>query len=145
MKFVAGASNGGLRSLRNSLTLLPAITVLLSSLVPHTRAHAATAVLPPFPPGLFYPVDNGKAPTIPGATLVPVQPVFDFSGVPRMDSGEEGHQLHEGPRFPNMKCWSSGDPPSRMTLSSFPAGGLYFDSSPARGELPHDRGQAITF
>ena len=135
MKFVAGASNGGLRSLRNSLTLLPAITVLLSSLVPHTRAHAATAVLPPFPPGLFYPVDNGKAPTIPGATLVPVQPVFDFSGVPGWIQGKKVTNSMKVtiPKYEMLVIRGSAIKNDSVVI---PAGGLYFDSSPARGELP---------
>ena len=98
-------------------------------------ARAADPVVAPFPPGLFYPVAHGSAPTIPGATLVPQSPIFLFSGIPGWIQGKKitnamGVTI---PKYEMLVIRGSKLNHGEVTI---PPGGLYFDSSPARGELP---------
>lgn len=135
MRVSAGNPIGRLRSFRSSLTLLPLLAAFLPSLLTPGMAFAAKPVLPPFPPGLFYPVDNGKAPTMPGATLVPVKPVFDLSGLPGWIQGKKitNSMKVSIPKYEMLVIRGSVIKQNTVVI---PPGGLYFDASPARGELP---------
>ena len=98
-------------------------------------ASAAAPVVAPFPPGLFFPVDKGSAPTLPGATLVPQSPTFVFSGIPGWIQGKKitnsmGVTI---PKYEMLVIRGSKLSKGDVVI---PPGGLYFDSSPARGELP---------
>ncbi len=135
MRVSAGISMEKLRSFRSTLTLLPLLAALLPPLLIPESARAANPILPPFPPGLFYPVDNGKAPTMPGATLVLVKPVFDLSGLPGWIQGRKitNSMKVTIPKFEMLVIRGSV---IRQNTVVIPPGGLYFDASPARGELP---------
>ena len=120
-------------------TFPPALSPTLLSLillgVTPSFAQGAAPVLPPFPPGLFFPVDQGKAPTIPGATLQPSAPIFDFAGVPGWVQGTKvtNSMKVSIPKYEMLVIRGSH---LRHHTIVIPPGGLYYDSSPARGEIP---------
>lgn len=98
-------------------------------------ARAAEAVIPPFGHPLFYPVDSGKAPDFAGSSLIPSHPVFDFSGIPGWIHGKAITNAMKVtiPKFEMLVIRGSRVRGNSVVI---PAGGLYFDASPARGELP---------
>lgn len=98
-------------------------------------ATAAPILLPPFPPGIAFPVDTKDAPTFSGSTLIPSQPVFYFAGIPGWIQGKKVTNSMKVtiPKFEMMVVRGSS---IRNNTVVIPPGGLYFDASPARGELP---------
>jgi hypothetical protein len=107
----------------------------LAHTLSYTEAGAAPILLPPFPPGIVYPVDMENAPAFSGATLIPSHPVFYFSGVPGWIQGKKVTNSMKVtiPKYEMMVIRGSM---VRGNTVVIPAGGVYFDSSPARGELP---------
>ncbi len=121
------------RFLIHAAATFGALALIATSELP--TAQAADPVMPPFPPGLFYPVDGGSSPTFPGATLVPRAPVFDFAGIPGWIDGKKitnamGVTI---PKYEMLVIRGSKIDGKSIVI---PPGGLYFDASPARGELP---------
>ncbi len=117
------------------LKVAPSVMILAFASSFPANVLAANSVLPPFPPGLFYPVDRGTAPTIPGATLVPSRPIFDFAGIPGWIHGKKVTNSMKVtiPKYEMLVIRGSRIKNGKVVI---PAGGLYFDASPARGELP---------
>jgi len=117
----------------HAVSAFVALALIATSELP--TAQAADPVTAPFPPGLFYPVDRGASPTLPGATLVPKSPIFDFAGIPGWVDGKKITNAM-GVTIPKYEMLVIRG--SRIEGGSIviPPGGLYFDASPARGELP---------
>ncbi|MHB8422016.1 MAG: hypothetical protein ACYC9S_04730 [Leptospirales bacterium] len=126
------------RTNRTSATLLlTAAALSLASIVSIEPSMAATVpdVVPPFHQPIFFPVETGKSSPLPGASLTPANPVFDFSGIPGWIQGKPfTNQMGVTiPKYEILVIKGSQVKGKRVVI---PAGGVYFDASPARGELP---------
>lgn len=127
--------------MKNTRTgLLIATAGILSLALPlaspvQSRASSEEAVRPPFHDTLMYPVTSGKGSVLPGATLVPDQPIFDFQGVPGWIQGKK-YTNDMGVTIPKYEILVVKGSRVNGDSVTIPAGGVYFDASPARGEIP---------
>ena len=102
---------------------------------PEASRAAQKDVLPPFHSPLFFPVKEGSASRLPGATLLPENPVFDFQGIPGWIQGKK-YKNQMGVTIPKYEVLVIKGSRVQNNTVTIPAGGIYFDSSPARGEVP---------
>jgi len=123
------------------------ISVGLALLIPAvlgSEAQAAEALVPPFPQKIVYPADFKSGPGFSGDTLTPSHPVFDFAGVPGWIQGKKVTNSMKVtiPKYEMLVIRGSKVKDQTIVI---PAGGLYFDASPARGELPMTGSQDYFF
>lgn len=121
---------------RPSILLFSAALCLLS-LLPDAPARGASppAVLPPFHQPIFFPVESGKGSPLPAASITPADPVFSFDGVPGWIQGKP-FKNQMGVTIPKYEILVIKGSRVKDNQVIIPPGGLYFDASPARGELP---------
>ncbi|MHB1285204.1 MAG: hypothetical protein ACYCYP_01370 [Leptospirales bacterium] len=115
--------------LASALTLAPFLSVLPA------RGESVPAVVPPFHQSIFFPIQSGKESSLPSATIAPVDPAFDFSGVPGWMQGKP-YTNQMGVTIPKYEILVIKGSKIIGNDVVIPPGGVYFDASPARGELP---------
>jgi hypothetical protein len=124
------------KSRKNLLVATAAVlTLSLNLTTPNNAGAGQDAVLPPFHTPIFFPVEQGGASRLPGATLLPDNPVFDFEGIPGWIQGKK-YTNQMGVTIPKYEILVIKGSRIRDKSVTIPAGGIYFDSSPARGEVP---------
>ena len=124
------------KSRKNLLVATAAFLSFSMSLgMPEKSSAGQDAVLPPFHTPIFFPVTEGSASRLPGATLLPNNPAFDFQGVPGWIQGKK-YTNQMGVTIPKYEILVIKGSRVRDNTVTIPAGGIYFDSSPARGEVP---------
>lgn len=124
-------------SLTRASVALSAAALSLAVFFSPLQAKAAPvpAVVPPFHQPVFFPVETGKASPLPSASLIPTDPVFNFSGIPGWIQGKPfTNQM--GVTIPKYEILVIKGSQVKGDEVVIPPGGLYFDASPARGELP---------
>lgn len=89
----------------------------------------------PFHLPIFFPVHPGSASELPSASVDPQDPIFDFTGVPgwiqnRPVTNAMGVTI---PKFEILVVKGTRLDGKTVVI---PPGGLYFDASPSRGEIP---------
>lgn len=92
-------------------------------------------VLKSFRLPIFFPVRSGTASSLPAATIAPLDPIFDFDGIPgwvqnRPLPNAMGVSI---PKFEILVIKGTRIDGGSVEI---PPGGLYFDASPSRGEIP---------
>ncbi len=121
------------KSRKNLLVATAAFLSLSMSLgMPEKSRAGQDAVLPPFHAPIFFPVTEGSASRLPGATLLPNNPAFDFQGVPGWIQGKK-YTNQMGVTIPKYEILVIKGSRVRDNTVTIPAGGIYFDSSPAPG------------
>lgn len=123
------------RTSRKGPGVLLAGLAFFSSVLFPLQSGATESLIPPFPPGIFYPVDTTPAPGFSGESISPQHPVFEFSGIPGWVRGKKVTNSMNVtiPKYEMMVIRGTKIRNGKIII---PAGGLYFDSSPARGEIP---------
>ncbi len=104
---------------------------------PDLKAYGADIppVLQPFPLPIFFPVRTGTSSALPSSKIAPLDPIFDFDGVP---GWVQNHPLTNamGVSIPKFEILVIKGTRIDGKAVEIPPGGLYFDASPSRGEIP---------